>query len=116
LESIQEIKGSGIQALFKNQKFRLGSAEFTGFTKRIENQQGNIVCLTVEGQELGYFLIESGLREKAAEVVGLLKTDYDLHVLSGDFSHEQSYLEDKLGENIRYNFKQSPTDKLTYLK
>jgi len=116
LEQNREIKGSGIQAVFKNQEFRLGSAEFSGFKSTIESQNGNIVCLVVEGQELGYFLIESGLREKAAEVVDQLKTDYELHVLSGDFAYEQTYLEEKLGAGIKYNFKQSPGDKLTYLK
>ncbi|REG81657.1 heavy metal translocating P-type ATPase [Algoriphagus antarcticus] len=116
LDQVKEIKGAGIHAFYKNQEFRLGSAEFTGYKNSIKNQNGNIVCLTVEGQELGYFLIESGLREKASEVVEQLKEDYDLHVLSGDFSHEQKYLEEKLGSSIKFNFKQSPVDKLTYLK
>ncbi|MEB2785681.1 heavy metal translocating P-type ATPase [Algoriphagus persicinus] len=116
LEEVREIQGAGISAIFKNQKFRLGSKGFTGFTSSIESSNGNIVCLTVEGQELGYFLIESGLRDKAAEVMDQLKSDYELHVLSGDFSHEQSYLEGKLGNGIKFNFKQSPGNKLSYLK
>ncbi|PZX51049.1 Cu+-exporting ATPase [Algoriphagus ratkowskyi] len=116
IDQIEELKGAGIQAVFKNQQFRLGSSEFTGFTGIIKNLNGNVVCLTVEGQELGYFLIESGLREKATEVVSQLNADYDLHILSGDFSHEQFYLEEKLGASIKYNFKQSPSDKLAYLK
>lgn len=116
LEQVKEIKGAGIQAVFQKQEFRLGSAPFTGFGNSKESQNGNIVCLSVEGQELGYFLIESGLREKASEVIDQLKTDYDLHVLSGDFHHEQTYLVEKLGGEIKYNFKQSPGDKLTYLK
>lgn len=116
LEQTEEIKGSGIKAVYKNQEFKLGSVEFTGFKTGIIDQNGNIVCLTVEEQQIGYFLIESGIREKAAEVVEKLKEDYELHVLSGDFSHEQKYLEEKLGGSIIYNFKQSPSDKLTYLK
>ncbi|MEB2781927.1 heavy metal translocating P-type ATPase metal-binding domain-containing protein [Algoriphagus sp. C2-6-M1] len=116
LEQVSEIQGAGISAIFKNQEFRLGSKGFTGFTSSIESSNGNIVCLTVEGQELGYFLIESGLRDKAAEVMDQLKADYELHVLSGDFSHEQSYLERKLGKGIKFNFKQSPGNKLSYLK
>ncbi|WP_057938419.1 heavy metal translocating P-type ATPase [Algoriphagus resistens] len=116
LEQVSETKGAGIQALFKNQEVRLGSAAFTGFGKSIESQKGNIVCLTVEGQELGYFLIASGLRNKASEVIDQLNTTYDLHVLSGDFQHEQMYLEERLCGGIIYNFEQSPGDKLTYLK
>lgn len=116
LEEVTEVKGAGIEAIFKNQNFRLGSAEFTSFTNKIDCQKSNVVYLTVEGQELGYFQIESGLREKAEEVVNQLKDDYDLHVLSGDYPHEQTYLEEKLGREINYNFKQSPTDKLYYLR
>lgn len=115
-DQIREIKGSGIQAIFKTQEFRLGSIEFSGFKSIIDRQNGNIVCLVVEGQDTGYFLIESGLRGKASQVVNKLKTDYDLHVLTGDFPHEQTYLEEKLGTGIKFNFKQSPIDKLTYLK
>ncbi|PZX51492.1 heavy metal translocating P-type ATPase [Algoriphagus chordae] len=116
LDQIEEIKGSGIQAGFKNQIFKLGSRKFTGFISLINNQAGNIVSLTVEGQELGCFFIESGLREKASEVVERLKSDYEIHLLSGDYAHEQLYLEEKLGSGITYNFKQSPSDKLSYLK
>lgn len=116
LEQMSETKGAGIQAVFKNQEFRLGSAAFTGFGTSIESPNGNIVCLTVEGQELGYFLIASGLRDKASGVIDQLKTAYDLHVLSGDFHHEQTYLEERLSGGIIYNFEQSPGDKLTYLK
>ncbi|MDR7132759.1 Cu+-exporting ATPase [Algoriphagus sp. 4150] len=115
LDQASEIKGAGIQAIVKGQCFKLGSADFTGF-RSVTNQNGNVVCLSVEEQELGYFIIESGLRENAADVIDQLKGDFDLHVLSGDFSHEQAYLEGKLGGSITYNFKQSPGDKLNYLK
>lgn len=37
-------------------------------------------------------------------------------MLSGDYPHEQTHLEEKLGPTIAYNFQQSPADKLTYLK
>ncbi|MEP2348663.1 MAG: HAD-IC family P-type ATPase, partial [Algoriphagus sp.] len=116
LQEVKEIKGAGILGIFKNQEFRLGSTKFTGFKKEITNLNGNLVCFTVEGLELGYFLIESGLREKAVDVVTQLKAGYNLHILSGDFSHEQLYLEDKLGDTIKFNFQQSPSDKLNYLK
>ncbi|SFU16736.1 Cu+-exporting ATPase [Algoriphagus locisalis] len=113
---VKEFKGLGVHAIFKNQEFKLGSVVFTGFNKKVENQVGNVVCLSVEGQDLGYFKIESGLRTKATEVVKQLAPDYELHILSGDYSHEQSYLEDMLGGGIQFNFQQSPGDKLNYLK
>lgn len=116
LEKVTEVRGAGIQAVFDKQEFKLGSAKFTGYDNIVHEDRGNIVCLTVEGQELGYFQLESGLRESAADVVGQLQGGYELHVLSGDYSHEQANLETRLGKGITYNFKQSPADKLTYLK
>lgn len=116
IEQIEEIKGAGVQANYKNQNFRIGSAEFTGYKSQPKSQFGNIVFFTVEGQELGYFQIKSGLRKKASEVISELSAKYDLHMLSGDYPHEQTHLEEKLGPTIAYNFQQSPADKLTYLK
>ncbi|RAI86057.1 heavy metal translocating P-type ATPase [Algoriphagus yeomjeoni] len=116
IEQVKEIKGAGVQVTYKNQDFRIGSAEFTGFKTQPKSQVGNIVCFSVEGQELGYFQIESGLREKASDVISELSAKYKLHMLSGDYPHEQTYLEERLGHKITYNFQQSPVDKLSYVK
>ncbi len=116
LESWEEVKGGGIQGIYKGQEFKLGSIDFTGFSEKIQTPNGNVVCLSVEGVSLGYFHIESGLRESASEVIQNLNADFKLHVLSGDFAHEETILKEKLGDGIAYNFKQSPSDKLAYLK
>ena len=116
IEHVTEIKGAGVQATYINQHFKIGSAEFTEYKSQPKSQVGNIVCFTVEGQELGYFQFETGLREKAPEVISELSANYNLHMLSGDFPYEQTYLEEKLGYKITYNFQQSPADKLSYLK
>lgn len=116
LEHVEEIKGGGIEAIFKGQIIRVGSSEFTGYRSTVESEGGNLVYLTIEELEIGYFHIESGLRSSAEHVVKSLKLDYQLHVLSGDYSHEQSSLEEKLGEGISFNFKRGPSDKLSYIK
>ena len=72
--------------------------------------------LSVEGVNLGYFHIQSGLRESAAQVVNELSGDYELHVLSGDHAHEREFLTQKLSPALQFNFEQSPVDKLNYLK
>ncbi|WPR73905.1 heavy metal translocating P-type ATPase [Algoriphagus sp. NG3] len=116
LDSCEEVKGGGLLGIYKGQEFRLGSIDFTEFTEEIENQTGNVVCLSVEGVGLGYFHIESGLRDTASDVIQKLNADFKLHVLSGDFAHEETILKEKLGGGIAYNFKQGPSDKLAYLK
>lgn len=116
LSKLIEIKGAGIQAIYQNQEFRLGSSQFTGAQLPSLSENGNYVFLSVEGVLLGYFHIQSGLRESASEVVRALSNDFGLHVLSGDQAHERVYLGQKLSTGIRFNFNQSPVDKLNYLK
>jgi len=116
LATVKEIKGLGVLATYKNQEFRLGSQSFTGVTKQANSQGGNHVFLSVEGVNLGYFHIQSGLRKGASQVVKDLSKDFELHVLSGDHSHEQESLSRNLSPSIQFNFEQSPNDKLNYLK
>lgn len=116
LDKVQEIKGQGIEASYKGQVVRLGSKEFVENFSEVNIQGGNLVFLTIEGLEIGYFHIESGLRDSASGVIRQIEKSYKLHVLSGDHSHEQISLREILGDKIQFNFNQSPTDKLNYLQ
>jgi Cu+-exporting ATPase len=116
LNKVQEIKGQGILAIFKDQEFRLGSYSFTGIRQQSISESGNYVFLSVEGVILGFFHIQSGLRDSAAKVTNDLSHAYDLHVLSGDQAHERVYLGQKLASTVCLNFNQSPVDKLNYLQ
>ncbi len=116
LEDVQEIAGSGIRAVYKNQAFRLGSSSFAGADKQGISESGNHVFLSVEGIVLGHFHIQSGLREGASDLVKKLSGDFELHVLSGDQAHERASLAQQLSPAICFNFNQSPVDKLNYLK
>ncbi|WP_297337191.1 heavy metal translocating P-type ATPase metal-binding domain-containing protein [Algoriphagus sp.] len=115
LDGAEEQKGKGIQAYYKGQLIRLGSAAFTGFSSSHSKEIGNYVYLVIEGFEIGYFRILSGLRAEAGQVVKSLDPAYELHLLSGDHPHEQASLKEKLGPSIHFNFLQSPSDKLDYL-
>ncbi|MBA4299614.1 MAG: ATPase [Cyclobacterium sp.] len=116
LEKVQELKGAGFLAVYKNQEFRLGSKIFTGVKGDHFSEGGNHVFLNVEGVNLGYFHIQSGLRNGASKVVKGLAEIYELHVLSGDHAHERESLAHQLSHELKFNFEQSPTDKLNYLK
>lgn len=116
LTNVQELKGAGILATYKNQEFRLGSNSFAGVENQPISQEGNHVFISVEGVNLGYFHIQSGLRKGASKVVKDLSKDFELHVLSGDHAHERESLTQKLSSSLHFNFEQSPKDKLNYLK
>ncbi len=116
ISDFKEIKGEGIQAFYKGGQIKLGSKGFTGSQLTPSIKDGNLVFLSMSGQDLGYFHIKSGLRKSAPKMVRQLQNDYVVHLLSGDHSHEQSSLIEKLGKELKFNFNQSPTDKLLYLK
>jgi Cu+-exporting ATPase len=111
-----EIKGNGIEAVYKKQTIRLGSKNFVGASVDTSAASGNYVFLSVEGVVLGFFHILSGLRDDAVGVVKELSGNFEIHVLSGDQAHEQVALSEQLAGDIRFNFNQSPIDKLNYLK
>ncbi|WP_026969411.1 heavy metal translocating P-type ATPase [Algoriphagus terrigena] len=116
LEQVLEMKGEGIEAVYKDQVFRLGSRDFASAKKMEHVESGNYVFLSTERVDLGYFHIQSGLRKSAPEVVKKLSGDFDLHVLSGDQGHEQESLGRQLSADLHFSFDQSPVDKLNYLK
>lgn len=116
LENPSEIKGQGLLGNYKGQEVRLGSADFVKAKNRVEVPSGNLVYFSVEGVILGYFHIQSTLREGAASIVSQLGQTLDLHVLSGDHGHEEESLSRTLKGDVSYHFNQSPVDKLNYLK
>ena len=116
LEKVEEIPGSGLRAIYKKQEFLLGSKDFTGADADSGREGGNHVYLTVEGQQFGYFFIQSGLRKEVRWVVSQLGQDKSIHLLSGDHHHERENLQKVLGEGVKMKFKQGPEDKLNYIK
>src|SRR5690606_34492438 len=116
LDQVEEIPGKGLKAMYKSQEFLLGSGDFTGATSGTGEKGGNLVFLTVEGQSLGYFFIQSGLRKEVGRVVSELNKDKAIHLLSGDHAHERENLQRVLGDKVQMKFNQSPEDKLNYVK
>lgn len=116
LENPAEIKGKGLLGKYKGQEFKLGSAGFVKVKSPVEVNSGNLVYFSVEGVVLGYFHIQSTIREGVAGVVSQLGQHLDLHVLSGDHGHEEESLSRALKGDVHYHFNQSPLDKLNYLK
>ncbi|MCH7415819.1 heavy metal translocating P-type ATPase metal-binding domain-containing protein [Belliella sp. R4-6] len=116
LQSIDETQGKGLVCQYKSQEFRLGSMEFVGASSNGLPEGGNLVFFAVEDYVLGYFFIQSGLREGIQNVVSEVRQERAVHLLSGDQDHERVNLNNIFGEGISMNFNQGPSDKLAYIK
>lgn len=116
LDEAREIKGAGIRALYHGQEILLGSKDFAGSVGMPVFSTGNQVYLSIGGSCVGIFHVQSGLRDQATDLITQLGDVYDLHLISGDHPHEYESLQASLGRKMKYNFLQSPKDKLAYVK
>lgn len=118
VEQVEEEKGKGLRGIYKDQKFWLGSSSWLElpYYEIPQGLEGNLVFFQVEENLLGYFHIQSKLREGTADLIQDLAKAHSIHLLSGDHSHEQRSLANALGVPIHFSFNQSPFDKLTYLR
>lgn len=113
---VEEIMGKGLKTSYKSQEIKLGSAEFIGADKRNLPDGGNIVFLAVEDTVLGYFFIQSGLRQGVENVITSIQKEKEVHLLSGDQDHERHNLQKVFGRGVQMVFNQSPKDKLAFVK
>lgn len=118
LERVAEEKGKGLLGIYKDQQFRLGSSSWLELPiyEIPQGLEGNLVFFQVEEILLGYFHIQSKLREGTVDLLQGLATAHSIHLLSGDHSHEQRSLANALHVPLQFRFNQSPLDKLTYLQ
>lgn len=116
ITDFEEIVSKGIRGKIGGIDYRLGSASFTGTVWDSEKAEANHVFVAAGDQPLGYILLSNKYRPGIEEVIGNLKQDYELHVLSGDNRAEENSLKQMFGEKAQLHFFQSPHDKLNYIR
>lgn len=115
-EDVEEITGKGLKTRYKSQEIKLGSAEFVGADQRNLPDGGNIVFFAVDETVLGYFFIQSGLRQGVDQVISSIHQEKEVYLLSGDQDHERHNLQKVFGRGVQMVFNQSPKDKLSFVK
>jgi Cu+-exporting ATPase len=116
----REYTGQGVEALADSTRVRLGSA---GFVRSVQGQEGtpgengSHIYVSFDGCLKGNFTISNEYRAGVREMAAMLREDrYALHLLSGDNNLEQHNLEGIFGADTPMAFRQSPQDKLDYVK
>ncbi|MFZ9387948.1 MAG: heavy metal translocating P-type ATPase [Chitinophagaceae bacterium] len=114
VSNFSEVTGKGISGIVNGAEIRLGSREFV--TGRPEPQAGTTVFVNIDNQPFGYFTFSNHYRETIPELIGQLRKNYRLSVLSGDNESEKLNLQQWLGRKATLLFRQKPDDKLDYIR
>jgi Cu+-exporting ATPase len=117
VNDFKETAGKGIEGWVNDTYIKLGSIQFTEYTKTKSEPAGSgRVYLSVNGISKGVFKINNQYREGIQEMIrSLSEKKYRLHVLSGDNDAEKNNLESIFGTKTKIRFYQSPQDKLDYI-
>jgi Cu+-exporting ATPase len=121
IKDFEEISGKGIEAIIDGKSFKLGSAKFVdtmGLTikNRTLFSPESRVYLSIDGEVKGCYVIKSKLRNGIEQIIGDIRKDHKVIILSGDNAAEKESLEKVFGGNIEMNFNQMPQDKLNFIK
>jgi Cu+-exporting ATPase len=115
MDDFQEFVGKGIETHFQGTKIVLGSAAFVG-NPQPQNVVETSIHISINGAYLGKYVFKNAYRKGLSELFSTLSQKYQLHVLSGDNSGEESFLKAFLPPNTQLIFNQKPEQKLDYIK
>lgn len=119
LLSFSELAGKGVHANVNGTVVKIGSAAFIGETDpaNISHDTGTHVYVQMDQQRRGRFSFSNQYRNGLETVIASLKQQQtELHVLSGDNDAEAKNLSKIFGADTALNFRQSPGEKLQYIK
>jgi Cu+-exporting ATPase len=115
-----EYVGKGMAGEIEGLDVKMGSDEYV--TNRASNEKyssdisASRVYLSINDIVLGYFGISNSYRTGLAEVIHNLEKNNKLHLLSGDNESERNYLQSYFKDPLQMYFKQTPENKLKYIK
>src|SRR5205807_7304996 len=115
-----ETSGCGIEGEVVGYKVKLGSRrwlesqgiEVTGVTPT----SGSVSYVSINGHCRGVFILRNTFRPQIRQLLGQLKDDYEIALLSGDNETERARLQDLFGNEAHLLFNQSPIEKLAFIR
>jgi len=114
--SYREITGMGITGISANNTMLLGSSAFViGSEKNSFDSLSSTVFLSINNKIKGHFSFGNSYREGLSDVLEGFR-NYKLHLISGDNDAERKHLEGFFGESSALHFRQSPVDKLEFIR
>ena len=112
----KNITGQGIEGWIDETYIKAGSHDFvSGYSEPVE-KTGSVVSIKIDHEVIGDFIVSNKYRLGLDEMIGNLKKDYTVSILSGDNDAEAGNLEKLLKDESEMLFNQSPEEKLEYIK
>ena len=115
LDTYEEHIGKGIEARYKSEYIKIGSAPFVGQTSDTATLK-TAVHVSTNNTYKGKFTFNNAYRKGLSSLFNNLKKEYDLVILSGDNEGEKANLIKLLPTKTKLLFNQKPEDKLEYIK
>lgn len=111
LSNYKEVVGHGIEAEYEEETIKLGSSSFVEGSQQ-QNNFDTSVHISFNKNYKGKFTIKNAYRKDVSKLFTVLKSDYELSVVSGDNDGELNYLNGILPKETIFLFNQKPNDKL----
>lgn len=115
LDAFQEHPGKGIEARYKSENIKIGSASFVGHAREAATLTTAVHVCTNNSYK-GKFTFYNAYRKGLSQLFNILKKEFDLVILSGDNEGEKANLTKLLPTKTKLLFNQKPEDKLEYIK
>ena len=113
IQDYNEQVGTGISGMINGNLIQLGTGEFIGIDD--PDMRQTVVYLGINGQPRGMFVFENIYRDSLRAVLGRLKSDYGLGLLTGDNDWERNRLQTFFNREDLF-FRQTPFDKLAHIQ
>ncbi|HKK39801.1 MAG TPA: heavy metal translocating P-type ATPase metal-binding domain-containing protein [Cryomorphaceae bacterium] len=114
--NFNEVKGKGLKAEFAGDRYRLGSADFSGACLAKEHpKNASTVCFSRNGETVAFFSIKKEYRSGLNGLISNLKKFYSVYLLSGDNDSEKERMQEVFGQRNGLLFNQLPHQKREFV-
>ncbi len=114
VKGFQETVGEGISGEVNGEKYFIGSPSFVGMKQN--GQEKGSVYVKVDNQVPGHFVVRNHYRKGLGKIIDYFRNLGTLYLLSGDNDREKTILSTFFQGDDRLLFRQSPKDKLQFIK
>lgn len=111
-KDFKEHPGLGIEAVVNGKEYKIGTPAFFNL-KRERTERGTPIFVFEDGETIGIFYLNQGLRKGVASMFERLRKRVDVTLLSGDEPLQQALFKKLFGEKM--HFRLTPAEKLSHI-